>query len=240
MNGVTVVKFGSDLVANHDGVDLESVKKHVSRLVGVERLIVVTSGAVMTGKALFRSTGGNAALTSDSDLKFFAGLGCTEVFNAFEELFRENGRLAASFPITHGDLDASDSFLAALKLNLERHVVTILNEADAFSQTELIQLKTGGDNDGLAALVAKSIDADKLILVTQQGGVMNNDGAIIEMVDEGNISVVQSAVRSRGNGSNGRGGIASKVEAAWGAAQVGIVSEITDENYQRTTKFMVG
>ena len=47
-------------------------------------------------------------------------------------------------------------------------------------------------------------------------------------------------VETRRNSGNGRGGIASKLEAAWAAAQSGVDSKITDENYQTTTKFMIG
>ncbi|MBP7837617.1 hypothetical protein KA021_02875 [Candidatus Saccharibacteria bacterium] len=241
MNNVTVVKFGSDLVTDQDGIDIDRIKNHISKLYKIEKLVIVTSGAVVTGKALFRSSGQDIVTkTSDNDLKFFAGLGCTEVFHAFEKAFRECGRLAASYPITHNDLDDSSSFLSALRLNLEKGVVTVLNEADAFSQTELMQLKTGGDNDGLAAHVAKSIDADELILVTEYGGVVDDSDGLIKVVDSSNISAVRAMVETRRNSGNGRGGIASKLEAAWAAAQSGVDSKITDENYQTTTKFMIG
>ena len=65
--------------------------------------------------------------------------------------------------------------------------------------------------------------------------VDDSDG-LIKVVDSSNISAVRAMVETRRNSGNGRGGIASKLEAAWAAAQSGVDSKITDENQEKITE----
>ena len=237
---IEVVKFGSDLIANTNGVDRSRIEAHVSRLVDKRRLIIVTSGAVATGRAIYRMNGATELAETLENQKYLAGLGCTAVFNAFEEAFRAQGRLVASYPITHQDLEQNEHLLQAVDANMHRDTVVIFNEADAYSQTELMELKTGGDNDGLAAHVAIVTKAGVLTLVTENGGIIDQNDNLVEIVNCKNANQIQQMVNERPASKNGRGGIKTKTAACVRAMHAGIESYITDEYGQRVTRFVVG
>lgn len=240
MSKIEVNKYGSSQVANGTGVDRSRIEDHVSKIVDKRKLVVVTSGAVAAGRALYYSGGGEHLAETIENQKFFAGLGCTAVFGAFEEAFRNRGRMVASYPITHHDLDHSDQFLDAINLNLERGVVNIINEADAFSVTELLKLKTGGDNDGLAAHVAIALGAHSLTIITDKGGIYDDNKSLVEEVNTSNIEQIRIMIKDRAKSNLGRGGIDMKKEACWEAALGGVAARITDADGQNATRFVVG
>lgn len=241
MNGLEVVKFGSSQVANGAGLDRSRIEDHVSRIIDIPRLIVVTSGAVATGRALYYAREREQLPETLENQRYFAGLGCTAVFHAFEEAFRGLGRTAASYPITHHDLDDGNStFLGAINMSLDRGTAVVLNEADAFSDIELMKLKTGGENDGLALHVARAFDADKLTIVTNKGGLVDDDGKLIEIVSRDNIDGIQALVSERSGSVMGRGGIAVKTEICWEGARAGIQTQMTNADRTSSTQFVVG
>lgn len=239
MNKIEVVKYGSDLVTNRNGVDRSRIESHVSRIADRQQLIVVTSGAVATGRALYNQMTGDVLAETIENQKYLAGLGCTAVFHAFEDAFRSERRLVASYPITHHDLEQNEHLLEATRGNLARNTVVVFNEADAYSQTELMQLKTGGDNDGLSVHVAIAIGADNLTIITKNGGIVDDNNRLVECVDQKNADEILEmlAVRSV-TSEKGRGGIKTKTAASILAMEHGIEAIITDENYQRTTRFV--
>lgn len=240
MSKLEVVKFGSDLVSNVNGVDRSRIEYHANRLAEKRKLIVVTSGAVATGRAIFRMNGGQELEETLENQKYLAGLGCTAVFHAFEEAFRSHGRLVASYPITHQDLEQNQNLLEAIEANIQRDTVVIFNEADAYSQRELMELRTGGDNDGLALHVALVAGAEVLTIVTEHGGVVDDEKKLIEVVRLETAQSVQQMVDERPLSKNGRGGIKTKTAACIQAMQSGIEACITDEYGQRTTRFVLG
>lgn len=241
MSNCQEIKLGSDLVTNRNGIDRSRIESHVSRIADKEQLIVVTSGAVAAGRALYRQMTGDVLDETIDNQKYLAGLGCTAVFHAFEEAFRGYGRLVASYPITHNDLDNNQQLVEATHANLSRRTVVIFNEADAYSQTELMKLKTGGDNDGLAAHVAITMGVKSLTIITEKGGIVDDNRKLIERVDRHNEDEVEKMLEVRGiTKGNGRGGIQTKFAACLEAARHGINASITDEHYQKTTQFMLG
>jgi glutamate 5-kinase len=241
MNGLEVVKFGSSQVANGAGLDRSRIEDHVSRIADIPKLIVVTSGAAAAGRALYYAQEHEQLPETLENQRYFAGLGCTVMFYAFEEAFRNLGRTAASYPITHPDLDETNAmFLAAIDLNLQRNTAVVVNEADAFSDIELMKLKTGGENDGLALHVARTFGADRLTIVTNKGGLVDNDGRLIEVVNQDNIAAVKEMVSERAGSEMGRGGIVVKTAICWEGAQAGIQTQITNADRTSSTQFVVG
>lgn len=240
MNRIAVKKYGSDQVTNGIGVDRSRIESHVARIADQQKLVVVTSGAVAAGRTLYRQMTGDVLDETLENQKYLAGLGCTAVFNAFEDAFRSQQRLVASYPITHQDLDQNEQLITATNANLARNTAVVFNEADAYSQTELMQLKTGGDNDGLAAHVAIALGASSLTIVTEKGGIVDDRGRLIDCVTEDTLQEVLEMVSARGGYGNGRGGIVTKTAACELAMQHGIEATITDEQHQRTTRFVLG
>lgn len=241
-----VVKFGSDLIADQDGIRTREIQGYVKELAHIDELIIVTSGAVKVGEWLFKNKNGYELEREKDNLKFLAGLGCTAVFNAFEEEFRNNNRLVASYPITHMQLDKNKEFIDAVNYNFKMKTAIIINEADAFNQRELMKLLTGGDNDGLASHVAVAFDADELTIFTESGGIYDDDGKLIEIVDNSNRYDIEQLIQNR-NGSKsgaGRGGIQTKFNACCYSMDNGVTSKISAVGNglegRDVTRFVVG
>ena len=251
-NKIDVVKFGSNLVTDTDnGLNTTAINKYVSGLCEQyqDGLIVVTSGAVATGRARARELYGVEEAQELSD-KMCAGLGATAVFNAWETAFLEQRRGASSYPITHhqlNDISAGSSdtnFVEMLLENAKQGIVSIINEADALSDIELMLLACGGDNDGLAAHVARAVGARSLTLFTKKGGIFDDSGNLISRVDKININKVRDIAQKRQSSSMGRGGLITKVNAARESAGAGIYTRIAginkDMSGKDATEFVVG
>jgi glutamate 5-kinase len=249
---LTVVKFGSELVTNQHGVDRQRIDDYTDGLVdyGIyepNELLVVTSGAVEAGKARLRKQGYDY---SDWDDITLAQLGAASVTRCWEECFEGVGVMAGGLLTTHHEIEDQEegpSLLRAINLARERGVVSIVNENDALSIAELMELVTGGDNDGLAAHIARACGARTLKLFTKKGGVMNGRGELIEEVNSKNYHATLLMLKQRellGKKGNGRGGMSKKLQAAWLAAQAGIQAEIAAVNRDMTgdlvTRFVVG
>lgn len=214
-----VVKFGSDLVANEDGVMQDTLNMYAKGLSAERKLIVVSSGAVATGRQRWHEQYGN----TEVDLRILAMLGSGGITAAWQEAFAKQNLLAGQLLVTHHEIEDGEEgqeFTDTLHANSVAGTVPIVNENDALSNTELMKLATGGDNDGLAAHIATAIDARELRIFTKKGGIVDDMGNFITQIDEDNyqnIATMLDARTIKKNG-NGRGGMASKLAAAWRAA----------------------
>jgi glutamate 5-kinase len=154
----------------------------------------------------------------------------TAIFNAWEKGFEKNDIYAATATVTHDQLEgeAGEQFESLIFENSISGIPTIVNEADALSITELMALKTGGDNDGLARHLAVRMTAARLVLVTSEGGVFENQGSgIMPLVTNKDYDDCLQQVRRRevlgySASGPGRGGMSSKLEAAWQASRGGV------------------
>ncbi len=255
---INIVKFGSNLVTHEQGVDQESIESYaegLSRRYDNRGLMVVTSGAVATGEQRAKKLLPENQRTELS-LKQIAGLGCTAVFNAWESAFEGQGIAAASFPVTHHQLAGKHwwnnvrnrsekiSFRQTLIQNAHSGVVTIINEADALSDIELMKLKCGGDNDGLAAHLAQAVGARSLTLFANLGGIFDDEKNLISIIDSSNIDSVRTMAHARSVSSTGRGGLITKIDAGWNAALAGSEVQVagvsSDMQGTNATRFVVG
>ena len=231
-----VAKFGTSLLTAGTGrLDLEvmaSLVEQVARLrhKGVE-VILVSSGAVAAGRQRL----GN--LTERRDVPFkqvLAAVGQSRLMNAYEQLFSSHDIPIAQALLTRLDLFERAGYLNArnaLLALLELRVVTIVNENDVVAVEE-IEGATFGDNDNLSAMVANLVDADLLVILTDQEGLFTADPRQdpsahliprVERIDNG----IERLARETA-GPQGTGGMATKIEAARLATSSGVAVVIAN------------
>ncbi len=220
-----VVKVGSALLTDDGrGLDAQMIDVLVDQLAslraGGAELVLVSSGAVASGMVRL---GWKRRPTALHDLQAAAAVGQSGLVQSYENAFKRHGISTAQVLLVHDDVLARDRYLNArgtLNALLGFGVVPVVNENDTVV-TEEIRF---GDNDTLAALVANLIDADALLLLTDQEGLYtadprNNPDATLVAVSEVNSPDLDRMAGE--GGSLGRGGMVTKLRAARLAARSG-------------------
>lgn len=225
-----VVKIGSALLTNDGaGLDVERIQGWVRqlaelKLAGVD-IILVSSGAVAAGMTRL---GWSERPDSMELLQAAAAVGQTKLVQTYEELFQSFGLHTAQILLTHEDLSDRKRYLNGrntLRALQEMPVIPIVNENDTVVTDEI----RFGDNDTLGALVANLVEADALILLTDQDGLYdadprsNPEAKLIETAKSNDPRLVSVA---GGGGKLGRGGMATKIRAARLASRSGTVTVI--------------
>jgi glutamate 5-kinase len=221
-----VVKVGSSLVTRDGaGLDHDAIAAwaaQIARLVALgKEVLLVSSGAIVEGMQRLSWKKRPHAL---HELQAAASVGQMGLVQAYESRFRDHGLRTAQILLTHEDLSDRKRYLNArstLRTLLKLKVIPIINENDTVVTDEI----RFGDNDTLAALVANLIEADALIILTDQSGLFSADprrDADAELLREARADDPQLEVIAGGTGSAlGRGGMATKVLAAKRAARSG-------------------
>jgi glutamate 5-kinase len=218
---LVVVKFGSDLVADEHGPNthaIEGYTRGLAKQLKRHDLIVVTSGAVATGRARLAEFERDPG---EFSLPVLAELGSSGIMHAWQEGFGKQGVLAGSVLVTHheiGEALEGGKLKETLIQSLENGVVPIINANDTLSDEEIMELLKCSDNDGLASRLAHHMGAEGLRLFTRRGGLHNQYDQHSPVVNGSNIDSIQSMLRIRGEShkpGNGRGGMQSKVNAAY-------------------------
>jgi len=170
-----VLKIGSALLTDvsHD-VDefIKNVCKQIAKAKknGVN-FTIVTSGAISKGQEVLNVS----ERPNDLDfLQALAAIGQQSLMRMYEKHFNDLDCLTAQVLLTHDDMNSPNRFLnakATISRILKLGGVPIINENDVVA-TEEIRL---GDNDTLAAMVSNLIDADLLIILTNQDGLYNKN-----------------------------------------------------------------
>jgi glutamate 5-kinase len=164
------------------------------------------------------------------ELQAAAAVGQSSLVQAYEAAFAPAGVLCAQILLSHDDVKSRDRYLnarATLKTLLSQGVIPIVNENDTVVTDEI----RFGDNDTLAALVANLLDADALLMLTDQQGLFDadprthSDATLVGETDAHDTAL--DAMVSEGS-TLGRGGMVSKLRAARLAARSGTVSIIAD------------
>ncbi len=221
-----VVKVGSTLVTNEGrGVDAQAIGDWCRQLAvlaaqGVECL-VVSSGAIAEG---MKRLGWATRPRELHALQAAAAVGQMGLVQMYESRLRELGMASAQVLLTHADLADRERYLNArstLLTLLSHRVLPVINENDTVVNDEI----KFGDNDTLAALVTNLIDADALVILTDQRGLYNADprldpaATLLTEVKAGDVALEGMA---GGTGSGiGKGGMLTKVLAAKRAARSG-------------------
>ena len=213
-----VVKVGSALLTDDGrGIDDAVIANLVEELAALRsrgrEVLLVSSGAVAAGLLRLGETRRPAQL---HELQAAAAVGQSALLQRYEQAFAQRGYLTAQILLGHDDVEARDRYLNArgtLNSLLARGVIPIVNENDTVVTREI----RFGDNDTLAALVANLVDADVLVLLTDQAGLFDADPRHEPAATriEHALAADPSLDAMAGNGGDlGRGGMITKLRAA--------------------------
>ncbi len=221
-----VVKVGSALVTNDGrGLDGEAISAWVDQLAALRgqghEVILVSSGSVAEG---MKRLGWSRRPSALHDLQAAAAVGQMGLVQVYESRFQRHGLHTAQVLLTHDDLADRHRYLNArstLRSLVGLGVVPVINENDTVATDEI----RFGDNDTLAALVANLVEADLLVILTDQRGLFDRDPRVhadAKLVSEGRAGdPALDAMAGTSGGVLGRGGMATKVRAAARAARSG-------------------
>jgi len=230
-----VIKIGSALLTN-DGAGLNRVgiATWVEQIASLRKkgieVVLVSSGAVAEGMCRLGITKRPDSL---HELQAAAAVGQMGLIQSYETAFSKYDLHTAQVLLTHDDLSNRQRYLNArntVRSLLGLGVVPIINENDTVVTDEI----RFGDNDTLAALVANLIEADYLLILTDQNGLFDrnprehSDAKLISEASANDNSL--AAMAEGGAGTFGRGGMATKVSAAKLAARSGTSTLIAAGN----------
>jgi glutamate 5-kinase len=230
-----VVKVGSSLVTNQGaGLDLAALDNWARQIAALNanghQVVLVSSGAIAEG---MQRLGWKKRPASIHDLQAAAAVGQMGLVQAYESCFRKHDLHAAQVLLTHADLADRERYLNArttLTTLLGLRVIPIINENDTVVTDEI----KFGDNDTLGALVANLIEADVLIILTDQTGLYTADprkDGKATLISEGQAGDAQLEKIAGSAGSHiGRGGMITKILAAKRAARSGAHTVIASGN----------
>jgi len=221
-----VVKVGSSLVTNEGrGLDEQAIGEWCRQLSALVRegreLIMVSSGAIAEG---MKRLGWQQRPKALNELQAAAAVGQMGLAQMYETQLRHNGLGSAQVLLTHADLADRERYLNArstLLTLLSHGVLPVINENDTVVNDEI----KFGDNDTLGALVANLVEADALIILTDQKGLYSADPRVdpsATFVHTALAGDAQLEAMAGGAGSSiGKGGMITKILAAKRAAGSG-------------------
>jgi glutamate 5-kinase len=230
-----VVKVGSSLVTNQGtGLDASAIARwagQIAKLHGAgKEVLLVSSGAIAEGMQRLGWTRRPHAM---HQLQAAAAVGQMGLVQVYESCFRQHGLRTAQVLLTHADLADRQRYLNArstLLTLLGLGIIPVINENDTVVTDEI----RFGDNDTLAALVTNLVEADYLIILTDQEGLYTDDprrnpqATLIRSAQAGESRLEELA---GGTGSTiAKGGMLTKVLAAKRAARSGAQTVIASGN----------
>ena len=221
-----VVKVGSSLVTNSGrGLDVEAIARWASQIAGLHRLgkrsILVSSGAIAEG---VQRLGWSRRPHAMNQLQAAAAVGQMGLVQCYETCFREHGLPTAQVLLTHADMADRHRYLNArstLRTLLDLGAIPVINENDTVVTDEI----KFGDNDTLGALVTNLVEADALIILTDQAGLYDADPRRkpdAKLIEHANAEDPRLEAVAGGTGTAfAKGGMITKVLAAKRAARSG-------------------
>lgn len=238
LSGRWVVKIGSALLTDDGkGLARQSIVDWVDQLAELRRsgleIVLVSSGSVAEGMLRLGMRQRPEELHL---LQAAAAVGQMGLVQAYEEAFQKHHLHTAQVLLTHDDLSNRKRYLNArgtLKSIIELGAIPIINENDTVATDEI----RFGDNDTLGALVANLVEADGLIILTDQQGMFdkdprsNSDAQLLAQVRANDLSL--DGMAAGGAGALGRGGMMTKVRAARLAARSGAFTVVVGGKIER-------
>lgn len=225
-----VVKIGSALLTSREtGLNVAAIESWVEQMAQLRQMgkevVLVSSGAVAEGMQRLKWHTRPRAL---HELQAAAAVGQMGLVRTWETAFSGYGLHTAQVLLTHDDLGNRCRYLnsrSTLMTLLRLGVIPVVNENDTVSTKEI----TLGDNDTLAAAVSSLVEADLLLILTDQLGVYDKDPRLSQdarLINEAIAGDKSLKSMAGAGGALGRGGMISKVEAARKAANAGTVTVI--------------
>jgi glutamate 5-kinase len=221
-----VVKVGSSLVTNRgEGLDASAIARWAAQIARLRQagrdVVLVSSGAIAEG---MQRLGWNRRPHAMHELQAAAAVGQMGLVQVYESCFRQHGLHTAQVLLTHADLADRQRYLNArstLLTLLSLGIIPVINENDTVVTDEI----RFGDNDTLGALVTNLVEADCLIILTDQAGLYTEDprrnprATLLREAQAGDPRLEEMAGGTSSNIS--RGGMLTKVFAAKRAARSG-------------------
>ncbi|MDA1339588.1 MAG: glutamate 5-kinase [Methylophilales bacterium] len=246
-----VIKLGSSIITNDgNGIDeicLSHLVDQISKLANQgKEIIVVSSGAIAAG---LKKLGIVKRPRELSELQAAAAVGQMDLLHIYEKLFSKCNLIPAQVLLTHEDLSDRKRYLNArstLNNLIVKKVIPIINENDTVASDEI----RFGDNDTLGAMVANLLEADLLVILTDQDGLFSDDprknhsAYLVEhaYIDDDRLDLLARDTTS----SIGTGGMTTKIQAARKAALSGahtiiasgrrenILTDVSENNFYGT------
>ncbi len=227
-----VLKIGSSVVSDGLGLAEARLDALCDQIMALRKasikIVVVSSGAIAEGIHQLKLTERPHELPM---LQAVASVGQIGLVHAYAKRFQLMGLHTGMVLLTHDDLRDRERYLNArstINSSLQHGVIPVINENDSVSTDEI----RVGDNDTLAARVAALLQADRLIILTDQEGLFDADprtspDAKLVMCESPFNKALDAMVNSK-PGPLGRGGMATKIEAARFAAKSGCDTWIAD------------
>ncbi len=226
-----IVKIGSALLTGGGrGLDLAAIAQWVAQIAAIRRggteIVLVSSGSVAEGMSRL---GWKTRPHALHELQAAASVGQMGLVQTYESMFQLHGLHTAQILLTHDDLSNRQRYLNArgtLLTLLELGVVPVINENDTVANEEI----RFGDNDTLAALVANLLDADLLIILTDQNGLYERDPTLdptARLIHQSSINNPELGdMVGESRSGLGRGGMITKLRAARLASRSGAATVI--------------
>lgn len=228
-----VIKLGSSaLTAGSAELNFEAIGNIARQIADLKRagqqVVIVSSGAIAAGRArIQRSSLTHPLRTRETvaDKQVLAAIGQVSLMSLWQTIFQAHQLEVAQVLLTRADLDHRERYLNArdtIDGLLELGVIPIINENDAVATAEI----KVGDNDNLSACVAVFASADRLVLLTDQEGLMTANPKLdpsAKLIPE--IQTIDSALSRVAGASTsglGTGGMATKIQAAQVARSAGV------------------
>lgn len=220
-----VIKIGSALLTNDGGgLRAESLDVWIKQIMSLKHkgidVVLVSSGAVAEG---ISRLGWQRRPSALHELQAAAAVGQMGLIQAYEQCFQQYQTRTAQILLTNEDIADRKRYLNArstLRTLVKLGIVPIVNENDTVA-TDEIQF---GDNDTLAGLVTNLIEADLLVILTDQRGLYDGDprkNSAVKLIEDARAGDTGLEKYAGKGGSLGRGGMLTKLRAARIAAKSG-------------------
>ena len=228
-----VVKVGSNVLTTAKGkLDITRLSALVDQIAWMREhdyeVILVSSGAVACGRQEMKV---DHQLDSVEQRQLFSAMGQAKLMNLYYDLFREYHLHIGQILTMKSNFETEEHYRnqqACMELMLDNGVIPIVNENDTVCLTELMFT----DNDELSGLIARMLNADALVLLSNVDGIYNGDPSlptsriIPSVYYDRDVSEYVSDEKS----SHGRGGMISKLKTAQEVANAGIKVIIANGN----------
>ena len=215
---VLVIKLGSAVITNQDGnIDTTIVKKVAEEVAALSRqynIVLVSSGAVASGKKFLSAYKGTL-----TERKAAAAVGNPILIQLYHQFLQQEGITVAQALCERMHFSNRKQFLQlkeTFETFWENKIVPVVNENDLVSNVEI----KFSDNDELATLIAIGFDATSMLLCTSAGGLLNENKEVITRVDRIDGAVLQHVNAEKSN--VGLGGMLSKLTFTRLATSLGI------------------
>ncbi len=230
------VKIGSNVLTRADGtLDITRMSALVDQLAALHRsgveVIVVTSGAVASGRSEMRKLSAPKHFDAVSARQLYSAVGQAKLINRYYELFRDHDIVCGQVLTTKENFATRQHYLNqkhCMEVMLDNGVIPIVNENDTVSVTELMFT----DNDELSGLIASMMSADALIILSNIDGVYDDDPSlptskVITDIFPDSVLDSDSFIQAK-KSSCGRGGMGTKYRISMKVADEGITVVIAN------------